>query len=77
MPASPAVFLLKRTLEPHSQNAPKVCRFWWECWKAWEDRKKQVEGEKGKMDEKRVRPNIYQCAAVGCEMVVRMDGGRS
>jgi hypothetical protein len=76
MPASPAVlWLMKTTLEPHSVNAPEVCLFWKECWKAWEDRKRQVEGEKGKMDEKRVkRPNRYRCAAVGCE--IEADKGR-
>ena len=45
MPASLAVlWLLKTTLEPHSKNAPKVYLFWKECWKAWEDRMRQVEG---------------------------------
>jgi len=44
---------MKTRLEPHSESAPEVCLSGKECWKAWEDRKKQVEGEKGKMDEKR------------------------
>lgn len=40
-----------------------------------EDRKRQVEGEMGKMDEKRVRrPSRYRCATVGCE--VEADMGR-
>lgn len=70
LPASPAaLFFMKTTLEPHSKNAPEVCLFWKVCWKAWEDRKRQVEGEMGKMDEKRMRrPNRYRCAAVGCEI---------
>jgi len=44
---------MKMTLELHSENTPRGMSFGKECWKAWEDRKKQVEGEKGKMDEKR------------------------
>jgi hypothetical protein len=66
---------MKTTLDPYSENAPEVCLLWKECWKAWVDRKRQVEGEKGKMDEKRVRkPHRYRCAAVGCE--IEADKGR-
>ena len=77
MYVSPAVsWLIKTTLEPHAENAPEVCLFWKKCWKAWKDRKRQVEGEMGKMNEKRVRrPKRYRCAAVGCE--IEADKGRT
>jgi hypothetical protein len=76
LPASSAVLWFMNTFfEPLSMKHPELYLFFKDGVVAMNERKKQVERGRKKMQEKRIKtPNRYRCAAVGCG--VEADSGK-
>jgi hypothetical protein len=76
LPAPSSVLWFMNTFfEPLSQKSPELFLFYKDGVTAMDERKKQVESGRKKMQQKRMKtPNRYRCAAVGCG--VEADSGK-
>lgn len=75
-PASPAVlWFMKHIFERMAKGAPEMYLFYKDAQDVYEARNRQIEGQREKMQLKRLKnPIRYRCAAVGCG--VEADSGK-
>jgi len=74
-PCPAVLFFAFKVFEPLSEKDLELCVQYKAVWRALEKRKEEIDREKGKTEQKRVKkPNRYRCANVGCE--VQADTGK-